>query len=241
MQDSPAYEKLQSRWANAILGIKPENATTKGITALRLLVSTAPDPETSSILLPPHRARFVIQHLGSWQDYLYQEEDMDNELFVWIGEAYNIIAPVIQSESGGLWAKIFDLIEDTLEEVCLFLGDRNRADGQVTLEDRLPLVNTSLKLVQHVISLTSSNKGLLAQWENQSKVKSSVLELFTQCQGGVQSTDESTTMETSSISAPLNLIHTSILNILPEVEDEQMAKISLPKVSLYHLPNIAGT
>ena len=233
MQDSPAYEKLQSRWANAILGIKPENATTKGVTALRLLVSTAPDPETSSILLPPHRARFVIQHLGSWQDYLYQEEDMDNELFVWIGEAYNIIAPVIQSESGGLWAKIFDFIEDTLEEVCLFLGDRNRADGQVTLEDRLPLVNTSLKLVQHVISLTSSNKGLLAQWENQSKVKSSVLELFTQCQGGVQSTDESTTTEATSISAPLNLIHTSILNILPEVEDEQMAKISLPKVRLY--------
>ena len=123
MQDTPAYEKLQNRWANAILGIKPENATAKGITTLRLLVSTAPDPETSSILLPPHRARFVIQHLGSWQDYLYQEEDMDNELFVWIGEAYNIIAPVIQSESGGLWAKIFDFMEDTLDEVCTYMND----------------------------------------------------------------------------------------------------------------------
>jgi len=124
MQDTPAYEKLQNRWANAILGIKPENATAKGITTLRLLVSTAPDPETSSILLPPHRARFVIQHLGSWQDYLYQEEDMDNELFVWIGEAYNIIAPVIQSESGGLWAKIFDFMEDTLDEVSPYVNDR---------------------------------------------------------------------------------------------------------------------
>jgi hypothetical protein len=124
MQDTPAYEKLQNRWANAILGIKPENATTKGVSILRLLVATAPDPETSSILLPPHRARFVIQHLGSWQDYLYQEEDMDNELFVWIGEAYNIIAPVIQSESGGLWAKIFDFMEDTLDEVSLYLVDR---------------------------------------------------------------------------------------------------------------------
>jgi hypothetical protein len=97
----------------------------------------------------------------------------------------------------------------------------------VTLEDRLPLVNTTLKLVQHVISLTNSNKGLLAQWENQEKVKSSVLELFTQCQGGSQVTDEQ-----SSISAPLDQIHTSILNILPEVDDAAMAKISLSKVSL---------
>jgi hypothetical protein len=119
MQDTPAYEKLQNRWANALLGIKSENASTKGLNTLRLLVATAPDTETSSILLPPHRARFVIQHLASWQDYLYQEEDLDSELFIWIGEAYNIIAPVIQSESGGLWAKIFDFMEDTLEEVSL--------------------------------------------------------------------------------------------------------------------------
>ena len=42
---------------------------------------------------------------------------MDNEFFVWIGEEYKIIDTVIQSESGGLWAKIFDFMEDTLDEV----------------------------------------------------------------------------------------------------------------------------
>lgn len=134
MQDSPPYEKLQNRWANALLGIKPENATTKGLNTLRLLVATAPDPETSSILLPPHRARFVIQHLASWQDYLYQEEDLDSELLIWIGEAYNIIAPVIQSESGGLWAKIFDFMEDTLEEVRPVYS---RFEGVLTVRSRL--------------------------------------------------------------------------------------------------------
>jgi hypothetical protein len=111
----------------------------------------------------------------------------------------------------------------------------------VTLDDRLPLANTSLKLVQHVISLTSSNKGLLAQWTNQTKVKSSVLELFTQCQAGSPynpdstATDETATATaTARISAPMDLIHSSILNILPEVGEDAMTKITLPKVSPLH-------
>jgi hypothetical protein len=171
---------------------------------------------------------------------LYAEEDLDNELFVWIGEAYNIIGPIVQSESGGLWAKVFDLMEDTLEDVRhsrLSTSRYHLANGQVTLEDRLPLVNTSLKLVQHVIALTGANKGLAAQWENETKVKSSVLELFTQCQGGsLPPTDDSDSdisiAPPSSISAPVDAIHTSILNILPEVGDEAMTEITLPKVSL---------
>jgi hypothetical protein len=92
-------------------------------------------------------------------------------------------------------------------------------------------------LVQHVIALTGANKGLAAQWENETKVKSSVLELFTQCQSGsLPLTDDSDSdisiAPASNISAPVDAIHTSILNILPEVGDEAMTEITLPKVSL---------
>ena len=118
--DSPPFETAQNRLANALTGISPAQADVKGLSALRLLIASAPPFDSSAAYIPERRALFVLRHVGSWlaSDDL---EDLSDELTLRLFELFTALAPIVQSEIGAHWDMMFDVLENTLSEVSPLL------------------------------------------------------------------------------------------------------------------------
>lgn len=114
--DSPPFETAQNRLANALTGISPAQADVKGLSALRVLVASAPPFESSAAFIPERRALFVLRHIESWlaSDDL---EDLSDELQLRLIELFTALAPIVQSELGAHWDMMFDMLESNVCEV----------------------------------------------------------------------------------------------------------------------------
>jgi hypothetical protein len=109
-----------------LAGVPAKSVTEKGIPALRLLIASAPAPDAASEFIPQQRAIFVLRHISTWLagqgagDGNSDDEDMDDEgdeLLVRVAELYIVLAPIVQSVPGGHWESIFDLLENSFDEV----------------------------------------------------------------------------------------------------------------------------
>ena len=111
--DSKAFTAFQNRLANHLAGIPARQADKRGLSALRLLVASAPPPDAASVFIPQQRALFVLRHVASWltDD---DAEDLDDEADFRIAELYTCLAPIVQDVAGAHWDSIFDLIESGL-------------------------------------------------------------------------------------------------------------------------------
>lgn len=137
--DSPPFETAQNRLANALTGISPAQADVKGLSALRLLVASAPPYESTAAFIPERRALFVLRHVGSWiaSDDL---EDLSDELQLRLFEMFTVLAPIVQSEIGAHWDMIFDVLENTLSEVSSLLSSTESPRSLVPSTPTIPIV-----------------------------------------------------------------------------------------------------
>lgn len=105
-----------------------------------------------------------------------------------------------------------------------------------------PMVYQCLLLLQQVRDLTGSNKALNALWTNKDSVMRAVLKLFTLCRGDasesmglpsdtIEAAPSPATIANNAQNAPMELIHSLILDLLAEVDESMMAEAPLPKVS----------
>lgn len=216
MQDSKAMEKAQNRLANALTGISVENANERGLPALRLLIASAPPPDSVALFLPQQRAVFVLRHIGGW---LTSEDeavdDLADEIDVRVAEMYTALAPIVQDLSGAHWDAIFDLISGAL--------------GSCSLEEpaTYPLMYASLSLLKEVRNLCASNKSLRALWTQKDEHLSLVVTLFLQAR--------------DADSEPLRLIHALILELLTDASPSVMAAAGLAELcSLLRLSTSAS-
>lgn len=124
MVDSDDFDKAENRLANDLTGVKPSEAATKGKALLRLLVASSPELDSASAFLPQRRAVFVLRHVETWlaaDDF----DDEDAELQLRLVELFSVLAPIVQSEQGGFWETIFDVLENNIADVSLTITPFN--------------------------------------------------------------------------------------------------------------------
>lgn len=198
MLDAKAFATAQNRLANALTGVSVRAANDKGLPALRLLVASAPPTDSASLFIPQQRAVFALRHVGGW---LTSEDeaaaDLADEIDVRVAELYTALAPIVQDLSGAHWDAIFDLISGAL--------------GSTSLDDpeSYPLLYAALCLLREVRDLCRSNKALRALWVQKDEHLSLVVTLFLQAR--------------DADSEPLQLIHTTILDLLTDASENVMA------------------
>ncbi|ORX38482.1 hypothetical protein BD324DRAFT_607949 [Kockovaella imperatae] len=161
LEDSQAISTARNRLANSITGIKAKDIGVTGLPALRLLLASAPLPDSTSDFIPQQRAIFVLRHVSGWltDD---DAEDLPEETEFRLAELFNALGPVVQDVPGQHWDAIFDLLENGLESsLCYLCG--------------------CLVLLRTVRDLCATNKSLRAAWTNRDVLSKQVLKLFTQC------------------------------------------------------------
>lgn len=114
---SKALETAQNRLANNLAGVPASEASDKGISAIRLLIASAPPPDAAAVFIPQQRAVFVLRHVASWltaDDADDPSEDVEYRL----AELYMVLAPIVQDLPGAHWDAMYDLVESGLEVGC---------------------------------------------------------------------------------------------------------------------------
>lgn len=205
MIDTPAFTTAQNRLANALTGISVKAANEKGLPVLRLLIASAPEPDTASLFIPQQRALFVLKHVGGWLTSEDEAADeFSDEIDVRVAQLYTALAPIVQDMSGSHWDQIFDLIDGAL--------------GSCQLDDPVsyPLLYAGLVLLKEVRDSSIANKALRELWVAKDEHLGLVVKLFMQCR--------------DADSVPQQLIHGLILDLIFDASDKVMAAAGLPEL-----------
>ncbi|KAH7882407.1 hypothetical protein F5I97DRAFT_1939442 [Phlebopus sp. FC_14] len=147
-------DRYRNELAASLLGVRPRDSTSTGLSLLRLLAATAPHPDSDVIFLPQQRAVNVMKVCQAWiaaEDG--SEEDVESAMTL----IFLHLAPILQSIPGSHWEFIWDV--------------------NCSLRDSTTLttLGRSLRLVLTIQDLTSTNKPLRASWEER---KSAILALI---------------------------------------------------------------
>ena len=111
---SKTLETAQNRLANSLTTIKGKQAPKLGISAIRLLLASAPPQDAAEVFLPQQRALFVLRHVSGWMadDSVV---DLPEKLEYYMTMLCFELAPIVQDLSGAHWDTIFDLVNNGLD------------------------------------------------------------------------------------------------------------------------------
>ncbi|KAF9239333.1 hypothetical protein BU15DRAFT_74748 [Melanogaster broomeanus] len=100
--EPPKLDRYRNELAASLLGVRLSAAPATGLTTLRLLAATAPDPESDVVFLPQQRAVNVMKAC--------QTEDVESAMTL----LFIHLAPILQSVPGAHWTFIWDVVENNL-------------------------------------------------------------------------------------------------------------------------------
>lgn len=117
--EPPLLARYRNELAAGILGISPSKANTEGLTLLRRLTASAPDPESDVVFLPQPRAVNFMKTCQKWitgnDDEDEDEEGIDDDVQSEMTGVFMDMVPLLQNVPGSHWDLIFDIIENNLE------------------------------------------------------------------------------------------------------------------------------
>ncbi|KZO96166.1 hypothetical protein CALVIDRAFT_555263 [Calocera viscosa TUFC12733] len=163
LAESPRLNRYQNELASRLSGIPPSRANSQGLQLLRLLIASAPSPDSLGTFIPQQRTIFLIQALQKW---MISDEDLDEEIDRRLGELFEVLAPVIIDVPGAHWDLIFEVLESNLEAST---GD----------DIDLPLLHGALRLLGTVRELALASSVLRETWsDHESLAMQLVRQLF---------------------------------------------------------------
>ncbi|KZT55173.1 hypothetical protein CALCODRAFT_518938 [Calocera cornea HHB12733] len=163
LSESPRLNRYHNELASRLSGVSPARANSQGLPLLRLLIASAPSPDSLAAFIPQQRAIFLIQALQKW---VLSDEDLDEEIDRRLGELFDILAPVILDVPGAHWDLIFEVLESNLEASTLDNID-------------LPLLHGSLNLLASIRDLAVASSVLKESWsDHESQAMQLVRQLF---------------------------------------------------------------
>ncbi|KAN0061932.1 hypothetical protein ACQY0O_005927 [Thecaphora frezii] len=150
VEESPGYSRLCNELAASLAGLQPPKAATQGLALLRLLVATAPDIDSDVSLVPQQRAIFLLQALQRW---IASDEEIPEEINVWLAQLFVFLIPIVQDLSGNHVDFFFDLVESNLDVASL------------TDDATLPGLYFTLQLLETLRDFALRNASLRAVWK----------------------------------------------------------------------------
>ncbi|EJT96726.1 hypothetical protein DACRYDRAFT_119937 [Dacryopinax primogenitus] len=163
LAESPRLNRYHNELASRLSGVPPSRADSHGLPLLRLLIASAPSPDSLSPFIPQQRTIFLIQGLQKW---MLSDEDLDEEIDRRLGDLLEVLAPVILDVPGAHWDLIFELLESNLEASTS--GDLD-----------LPMLYSSLKLVGTIRELAVASSVLREAWaDHESQAMQVVRDIF---------------------------------------------------------------
>ncbi|KDQ60057.1 hypothetical protein JAAARDRAFT_32435 [Jaapia argillacea MUCL 33604] len=149
--EPPRLDRYRNELAAGMLAVPPSKANSEGLSLLRKLAATAPDPESDVVFLSQQRAINLIKACQQW---ISSDEDIDEEVESAMTLIFSPLLPILQNVPGGHWDFIFDVLENNLE------------NGSFEDVSTLVVLTRTLRVVIGVQDLVSTNKGLRATWQD---------------------------------------------------------------------------
>ncbi|PPQ64462.1 hypothetical protein CVT24_008472 [Panaeolus cyanescens] len=163
--ESPRLDRYRNELAASLLGIKPKDASTEGLLALRRLAATIPPADSEVIFLPSNRAVNVIKACQTWvlaEDGDGDDDNVDEKTENAMLPVFEALAPILQNISGSHWGFIFDVLEGVLDRVAEDLKDGEL--DEETESQNLVALSGVLRLVIVMEELTKRNQTLMDEW-----------------------------------------------------------------------------
>ncbi|THH03871.1 hypothetical protein EW145_g5943 [Phellinidium pouzarii] len=205
--EPPTLLHYRNELAAGVLGVRLSKANTEGLSLLRRLTITAPNPESDVVFLAQNRAMNFMKVCQTW--ITSEEEDISEEVESEMTLIFQHLAPILQNVPGSHWELIFDVIENNLEN-CSF------ADSS----SLLALART-FKLILTVQDLVRTNKALRAVWNEHE------LAILTLVRDLVQKTP----VTQSSASVPRSVCWEMAFSIMQNLPPSLIDHESLPKMA----------
>ncbi len=153
-ESSPAYARACNETAAQLAGIRPAEASTKGLDLLRYISVLLPSAESDTIFIPQQRSIFLLQALQRW---ITSEEEIVEELNARIAQLGVTLLPIIQDVPGSHFDFFLDLVESNLEISSL-------SDSET-----LPCLHQSLRLLTAMRDVASTNAAVREIWNERRK------------------------------------------------------------------------
>ena len=114
MSDSQRLTRLQNESASDLSAVKAADCNSKGLTIIRILLATAPPPDSDAAFLPPQRTIFLLQAVQRWLTS-DDADDPSDPLLAHLCDLSAQLAPLVQNIIGAHWDFMFDVTELCLE------------------------------------------------------------------------------------------------------------------------------
>ncbi|KAH8826836.1 hypothetical protein DL96DRAFT_1604472 [Flagelloscypha sp. PMI_526] len=204
-------DRYRTELASALLGIKPSDANTLGLTTLRKLNAVAPKDDSDVVFMTQQRAVNVVKAFQAWaaaddeDDEGGVDEEVESEMIC----LSRSLVPILQSVGvGSHWEMIWDLVETSLDSADL------SDDTTMTSLAR------TLRLVIALLDVQATNRVLREAWVRRvDGVLKSVRDL-----AGIRFEGE------SGSSKPKSVCRELILEIVRDLPSGLVERDTLPKM-----------
>ena len=116
--EPPSLDRYRNAAAAEILGIPASKAGTEGLFMLHRLALAAPDADSDVIFLPQTR---IVRLIKACQEWFESDEDIEEDVESEMTLIFSHLAPILQNVPGAHWDFVFDMMENNLEVMSLFL------------------------------------------------------------------------------------------------------------------------
>ncbi|KAL0957941.1 hypothetical protein HGRIS_000122 [Hohenbuehelia grisea] len=203
-------DRYRNELAASLSGIPARKANKDGLLMLRKLAVAAPHPESDLVFLPQQRAVQLVKACQQWVLADGDDDDDEGGLSEAVESAMTLtflhVAPILQNIPGSHWDMIYDVIESNLEACDL--------QDQTTLTT----MARTLRLVQSIEDLSSTNKALRSHWVERRSPVLTALKAYAQ-----------TKIDPENRAVPTSLCLELVLALLEDAPSSFFDEMTLPQ------------